>query len=184
MQDSVQAGATLVTFSGDKLLGGPQAGLIVGRKDAIAQLRSHPLTRALRVDKTTLAGLAATLGHYLRGEAVETIPVWRMIKATPASLEERSRRWAARLQDNGFVTQVNPGQSTIGGGSLPGETLSTYLLALPSLPADPLMARLRNGQPAVVARIVEDAVCFDPRTVLPDQDESLLSAILAAVEAL
>ncbi|MFZ1387911.1 MAG: L-seryl-tRNA(Sec) selenium transferase [Thiolinea sp.] len=184
VQDSVQAGATLVTFSGDKLLGGPQAGLIVGRKDAIAQLRSHPLTRALRVDKTTLAGLAATLGHYLRGEAVETIPVWRMIKATPASLEERSRRWAGRLQDNGFVTQVNPGQSTIGGGSLPGETLSTYLLALPGLPADPMMARLRNGQPAVVARIVEDAVCFDPRTVLPDQDESLLSAILAAVEAL
>ena len=107
-----------------------------------------------------------------------------MIKATPASLEERSRRWAGRLQDNGFVTQVNPGQSTIGGGSLPGETLSTYLLALPGLPADPMMARLRNGQPAVVARIVEDAVCFDPRTVLPDQDESLLSAILAAVEAL
>ncbi len=107
-----------------------------------------------------------------------------MIKATPASLEERSERWAARLQDEGFVTQVRPGQATIGGGSLPGETLPTHLLALPGLPADPLMVRLRSGRPAVVARIVEDAVCFDPRTVLPDQDEWLLGAILAAVKTL
>ena len=99
-------------------------------------------------------------------------------------MTDERNRWAARLQDNGFITQVRPGQTTVGGGSLPGETLATYLLALPGLPADPLMAQLRRGQPAVVARIVEDAVCFDPRTVLPDQDESLLSAILAAVEAL
>ena len=184
VQDSVQAGATLVTFSGDKLLGGPQAGLIVGRKDAIAHLRSHPLTRALRVDKTTLAALAATLGHYLRGDAVETIPVWRMIAASPAHLAERSKRWAAQLQTRGLVAQVRPGQATVGGGSLPGEILPTHLLTLPGLPADPLLARLRRGQPAVVARIVEDAGCFDPRTVLPDQDESLVSAILAAVEDL
>jgi len=184
VQDSVQAGATLVTFSGDKLLGGPQAGLIVGQRDAIARLRTHPLTRALRVDKTTLAGLAATLGHYLRGEAVATIPVWRMIAASPDHLAERARRWAAQLQASDIMTQVNPGQATVGGGSLPGETLPTFLLTLPGLPADALAAHLRHGQPAIVARIVDDAVCFDPRTVLPDQDESLLKGILAAVESL
>ena len=108
VQDSVQAGATLVTFSGDKLLGGPQAGLIVGQTDAIARLRTHPLTRALRVDKTTLAGLAATLGHYLRGEAVTQVPVWRMIAASPDHLAERARRWAAQLQASGIMRKSTP----------------------------------------------------------------------------
>jgi L-seryl-tRNA(Ser) seleniumtransferase len=184
VQDSVQAGATLVTFSGDKLLGGPQAGLIVGKQDAVARLRSHPLTRALRVDKTTLAGLAATLGHYLRGEAVEAIPIWRMMAASPEELAERSKRWAAQLNSQGLHASIKPGASTVGGGSLPEETLPTHLLTLPGLPADPLAAALRRGQPAVVARIVEDAVCLDPRTVLPDQDEALLKAIVAAVKTL
>lgn len=184
VQDSIQAGATLVTFSGDKLLGGPQAGLIVGTKQAVDQLRSYPLTRALRVDKTTLAGLSATLSHYLRGEAVWAIPIWRMIAAQPERLAERSRRWAARLDAAGFPAAVKSGRSTIGGGSLPEETLPTMLLVLPGLPADALAARLRKGHPAVVARIVEDAVCFDPRTVQPDQDDALLGAIMAAAEGL
>ena len=107
-----------------------------------------------------------------------------MIAASPDHLAERARRWAAQLQASGIMTQVNPGQSTVGGGSLPGETLPTHLLALPGLPADALAAQLRHGQPAVVARIVDDAVCFDPRTVLPDQDELLLKGIVAAVESL
>ncbi|HSN76993.1 MAG TPA: L-seryl-tRNA(Sec) selenium transferase [Anaerolineae bacterium] len=184
VQDSVQAGATLVTFSGDKLLGGPQAGLIVGQCEAIARLRQHPLTRAMRVDKTTLAGLAATLGHYLRGQAEQIVPVWRMIAAQEGELADRAAGWAARLADVGLEACVVAGASTVGGGSLPGETLPTRLLALPGLPADRLAARLRAGQPAMVARIVDDALCFDPRTVLPEQDELLLSAILVARQAL
>ncbi len=184
VQDSVQAGATLVTFSGDKLLGGPQAGLIVGQHAAIARLRQHPLTRALRVDKTTLAGLAAALSHYLRGRAEQQSPVWRMIAAQESELAARAAVWAERLAEAGLNAHVVPSASTVGGGSLPGETLPTRLLALPGLPADRLAARLRTGQPAVVARIVDDALCFDPRTVLPEQDELLLAAILAAFQAL
>lgn len=180
VQESVQAGATLVTFSGDKLLGGPQAGLIVGRAEEIARLRQHPLTRALRVDKTTLAALAATLGHYLAGQAEQQIPVWRMIAAREEALAARAAGWAARLTEAGLAARVQPGASTVGGGALPGETLPTCLLALPGLPADRMAARLRAGWPAVVARIVDDALCFDPRTVLPEQEELLLAAILAA----
>lgn len=181
VQDSVQAGATLVTFSGDKLLGGPQAGLIVGAADAIARLRKHPLTRALRVDKVTLAGLAATLGHYLRSQALEKIPVWRMIAARPEDLARRAEAWAARLQALGVSATTWPGESTVGGGSLPGETLPPRLLALPGLPAEALARRLRRSRPAVVGRIVEDALCLDPRTVLPEQDDALVEAVASAV---
>jgi L-seryl-tRNA(Ser) seleniumtransferase len=184
VQDSVQAGATLVTFSGDKLLGGPQAGLIVGKQAAVARLRQHPLTRALRVDKTTLAALAATLSHYLRGQAQEKTPVWRMIAAQPEDLAARAREWAERLRAAGLRAEIWLGESTVGGGSLPGETLPTHLLALPGLPADRLAANLRRQDPPIVARIVQDAVCLDPRTVLPEQDESLLAAVQAAVAQL
>jgi L-seryl-tRNA(Ser) seleniumtransferase len=184
VQDSVQAGAALVTFSGDKLLGGPQAGLIVGQAVAIAHLRQHPLARALRVDKTTLAGLAATLEHYVRGQAEQQTPVWRMIAAPQELLAARADRWATRLRAVGLEAAVTPGASTVGGGSLPGETLPTHLLALSGLPADRLAARLRAGQPPVVARIVDHALCFDPRTVLPEQDEQLVAAILAAWQTL
>ena len=184
VQDSVQAGATLVTFSGDKLLGGPQAGLIVGQAAAIERLRQYPLTRALRVDKTTLAGLAATLGHYLRGQAEQQIPVWRMIAADEAALATRAAGWAQRLTTAGLDVNLVADASTVGGGSLPGETLPTRLLALPDVPADRMAARLRAGQPPVVARIVDDALCLDPRTVLPEQDDLLLAAILAARERL
>jgi L-seryl-tRNA(Ser) seleniumtransferase len=184
VQDSVQAGATLVTFSGDKLLGGPQAGIIVGRAEEIARLRRHPLTRALRVDKTTLAGLAATLGHYLRGQAEQQVPVWRMIAASEEAVAARAAVWAERLTAAGLPTALVPAASTVGGGSLPGETLPTRLLALPGLPADRLTARLRAGRPAVVARIVDDALCFDPRTVLPEQDDTLLDAVVAARQGL
>jgi L-seryl-tRNA(Ser) seleniumtransferase len=180
VQDSVQAGATLVTFSGDKLLGGPQAGLIVGQGEAIARLRRYPLTRALRVDKTTLAALAATLAAYVRDEALDRIPVWRMVAAHPAELAARAARWAAALQAEGIAAEVQPGQSTVGGGSLPGETLPTHVLALAGGSPDRLAEALRRGQPPVVARITGDALCFDPRTVLPEEDGALVGAILAA----
>lgn len=184
IQDSVQAGAALVTFSGDKLLGGPQAGLIVGKRDVVAHLRRHPLARALRVDKITLAGLAATLLHYLTGQALDKVPVWRMIAAQPAYLAGRAAHWRDRLSSAGLRAEVWPGESTVGGGSLPGETLPSHLLALPGLPAERLAAALRAGQPAIVARVAQNAVCFDPRTVLPEQDEALLMAILAAAASL
>jgi L-seryl-tRNA(Ser) seleniumtransferase len=181
VQESIAAGADVVTFSGDKLLGGPQAGYVVGREEIIDRLRTHPLTRALRVDKIAIAGIEATLRHYLLGEAVREIPVWRMVAAPADELRKRARRWARRLEQSGVQVSVVAGESTVGGGSLPGETLPTWLLAL-AVPSPYGTARaLRAGRPAVVPRIEEDRVLFDPRTVLPDEDETLLEAILKVV---
>ncbi len=183
VQESVAAGADVVTFSGDKLMGGPQAGYIVGRRELIARMRTHPLTRALRVDKVAIAGIEATLRHYLLNEATREIPVWRMI-ATPAeALRKRARAWARRLRAAGVDATVVEGQSTVGGGSLPGETLPSWLLALAVPSPDGFARALRMGKPAIVPRIEEDRVLFDPRTVLPDEDEALVKGILAAWSA-
>ncbi|MGQ9594042.1 MAG: L-seryl-tRNA(Sec) selenium transferase [Anaerolineae bacterium] len=183
VQESVAAGAALVSFSGDKLLGGPQAGLIVGQRDLVERLRRFPLTRALRVDKTTLAGLQATLLCYLRGEAVEKVPVWRMISADAKSLQRRARSWARRLVAQGLPARVVSGESAVGGGSLPGQTLPTFLLALAVPSPDDLARRLRLGTPPVVARIEDGRLVFDPRTVLPGEDRALLDAIVRAWKA-
>ncbi|RPI54659.1 MAG: L-seryl-tRNA(Sec) selenium transferase [Chloroflexi bacterium] len=183
IQESVAAGVSLVSFSGDKLLGGPQAGIILGRAELIARLRRFPLTRALRVDKTTLAGLQATLRHYLLGEAQQAVPVWRMIGQTEARLEERAGRWLAALQARGLQAEVLPGRSTVGGGSLPGETLPTRLLALAAgSPAD-VAARLRAGDPPGIGRIEDDRLLLDPRTVLPEQEELLWELVTAAARS-
>jgi L-seryl-tRNA(Ser) seleniumtransferase len=181
IQESLAAGASLVSASGDKLLGGPQAGIILGNKVYVEQLRRHPLARALRVDKITLAGLEATLGHYLRQEAEREVPVWRMIATPLEELANRARRWAEALAPLGVTASVKEGQSTIGGGSLPGETLPTHLLALCVPSPDGLAARLRLGEPPVVSRIEGDELLLDPRTVLPDQDEALLAALRSAL---
>ncbi len=180
--ESVAAGADLVTFSGDKLLGGPQAGLIVGKQDLVDQLKRHPLARALRLDKTSIAGLEATLLSYLRGRATEEIPVWRMIAAPLGGLRARAESLARRLADTGADAVVADCASAVGGGSLPGATLPSAGVALAPGPrgADDLGRRLRTGQPAVVARVAEGRVVFDLRTVLPEQDETLAQAILAA----
>lgn len=174
---SVAAGADVVTFSGDKLLGGPQAGIIVGRAALIAQLKSHPLARALRVDKLTLAALNATLLHYVRGEALDAIPVWRMIRADLVSLRARVDHWVQRMRTVGLPASSVPLASTVGGGSLPGETLPSWGLALDVLAPQQWVARLRAGSPAVVARVSDAQVLFDARTVLPEQDDDLLGAI-------
>lgn len=171
-QESVAAGADLVLFSGDKLLGGPQAGIIVGREAAVAPLRSHPLMRALRPDKTTIAALGATLRHYLRGEAEAEIPVWRMIAAEADQLRERAESWRAALGGGEVVAD----QSPIGGGSLPGETRPTFALRLPNAG---LAAQLRRNDPPIIARVVDDGVQLDPRTVLPEQEPALLEALRA-----
>ena len=173
VQESLAAGADLVTFSGDKLLGGPQAGLIVGRATLIAKLRSHPLARALRVDKTTLAGLEATLLAYLNGRATSDIPVWRMIAATPELLRTRAERIAAAIGGGAMVLAC---ASAVGGGSLPGETLPSFAVAIGGAPDD-LARRLRQGTPPVIGRIADDRLLLDVRTVLEEQEETLISVI-------
>ena len=181
VQTSIHAGADLVCFSGDKLLGGPQAGIIVGRAELVERIKRFPMTRALRVDKTTLAGLQATLLGYLRGVATQEIPVWRMISASAEALCERAQAWADRLGAAGAVVKVVPAESTVGGGALPGETLSGYALAVVVDSPDSLSARLRASDPPVIARIENDQLLLDPRTVLPEQDEQLLHTVAAAI---
>jgi L-seryl-tRNA(Ser) seleniumtransferase len=192
VQESVAAGADLVTFSGDKLLGGPQAGLIVGRADLVGKLKRHPLARALRVDKTTLAGLEATLLAYLRGRAPEEIPVWRMIAATPDTVRVRAERLAAAIRgDEGrsaehqrlTVTVVNC-ESAVGGGALPGETLPSYAIAIEGMPPDALARALRHATPPVVGRIVEQRLLLDVRTVLAEQEATLVETLRAVMHNL
>jgi L-seryl-tRNA(Ser) seleniumtransferase len=174
VQESVAEGADLVCFSGDKLLGGPQCGIVVGRRELVAKLKRHPLTRAVRPDKLTLAALGATLEHYLRGEAVERVPVWRMLAARPEAIEARARALIERLDGRGLTFELLDGASAIGGGSLPGETLPTRLLAIsgPQSP-DGVAARLRAGEPPIIGRIERDRFVLDLRTVLPEEDEVL-----------
>ncbi len=179
VQESLASGAALTLFSGDKLLGGPQAGILAGRAELVAKAREHPLARAVRADKFTLAALEATLIHYLRGEAEREVPVWRMIAAPAGELEEQARRWAQRI-GRGEVVET---RSTVGGGSLPEETLPTWALALEVSKPQAFLARLRNGSPPVIARVAEDRVLLDPRTVLEGQDELLIAAVVASLAA-
>jgi len=180
VQESIAAGADLVTFSGDKLLGGPQAGIIVGNAYLVDALRHHPLTRALRVDKSTLAALQATLLHYVRGEAETAVPVWRMLAMPLETLAGRADEYAAHLQAAGIPATVVPATSTVGGGSLPGETLPTHAVALATARPDALAAALRRGVPPVVARIADGQLLLDPRTVAPAEDAALLKAVVVA----
>lgn len=181
-QESIQAGVDLVCFSSDKLLGGPQAGILVGKANIIKQLAQHPLMRAVRIDKMTLAALEATLQHYRRGEAEHHIPVWRMISAQSETLGRRVDRWIEQLRDQGIITRRQLGQSTVGGGSLPTETLSTILLALEARdsqkPLAELAQRLRTRSLPIIARISHDTLLFDPRTVLEEQDAELVQALI------
>jgi L-seryl-tRNA(Ser) seleniumtransferase len=179
--ERVRAGADLVCFSGDKLLGGPQAGLLVGRAAAVALVRRHPLLRALRLDKVALAGLSATLAHYERGEALRQVPVWKAMARAPGELEATARRWLAAVAALAPGAEVRPGRSAVGGGTLPGETLPSWLLALPCAEPAALRAALRRGATPVVARIEDGAVVLDPRTVLDGEEAALLAALVAAL---
>lgn len=182
--EALADGADLVMFSGDKLLGGPQAGCIVGRGDLIARLRRDPLTRAMRPDKVTLAGLAATLAIYRAGRAAEEIPVWRMIAEPIDSLRTSAESVRESLVDLPLQVRVVDSEATVGGGSLPDEVLPSLALSIGSagLSPDRLMAALRTGEPAVIGRIAGDAVLLDLRTVDPEQRPALSPAIRAAVE--
>jgi L-seryl-tRNA(Ser) seleniumtransferase len=181
VQDSLALGADLALFSGDKLLGGPQAGIIAGRKELIGRLRSHPLARALRVDKATIAALSVTLSHYLNDEALQKVPVWRMIAMDLRSVARRARRWARSIPATPTVAN---GVSMIGGGSLPEEGLPTKVLVLhstPDLSAETIVRRLRSYDPPVIARIEHGAVLLDPRTVAPAEDGIVIRAVQGAV---
>lgn len=177
--ESLAAGCDLVCFSGDKLLGGPQAGIIVGRADLISRLKKHPLARALRADKLCLAALSATLLHYLKDEAEAKIPIWQMLSASPEQIRRRAEAWCRGI-DQG---EVIPGESTVGGGSLPGETLPTYLLALSVPHPNRFLDRLRQANPPLIARLQNDRVVLDPRTVLEDQDDQVLQILQTALRS-
>jgi L-seryl-tRNA(Ser) seleniumtransferase len=180
--ERLAAGADIVTFSGDKLVGGPQAGLIVGRAELVARMRRDPLARAMRPDKSTLAGVAATLGLYRAGRAVEAIPVWSMIAMPSAAIRARVETVAETLGGSPGVAVVAL-DSTVGGGSLPGETLPSFGLVLRAGSATRVLAALRQGRPPVIGRIAGHRVILDLRTVDPIDDERLASAIGRALEA-
>ncbi len=178
-QTSIAAGADLAFVSGDKLLGGPQAGIVAGTEEMVALVSRHPLARAVRIDKLSMAALSATLLHYVRGEAERAVPIWRMVSASTDDIASRARAWASDLGG-----RTRAGRSTIGGGSLPGETLPTTVLALDGGAhggADALAARLRTASPPVIGRIEDDEVLLDPRTVLPEQDGDLVRGVKAAL---
>ena len=181
--EAVAAGADVVTFSGDKLLGGPQAGLAVGRSPAIAALRAHPLMRAMRPDKLTIAALVATLELYRDGRAERELPVWRMIAATPSALAKRARAVAARLATGGVECEVIETESAVGGGSLPEETQPSRAVAIGARHgrASEVAARLRRADPPVIARVVDGGVALDLRSVVPEDDEMLARAVTAAL---
>ena len=186
VQQSVAAGVGLASFSGDKLVGGPQAGIIVGKKFFVDKLKKHALARALRIDKIRLAGLAATLVHYLKGEALEKVPVWRMISMPLDEVERRARLWAQALKG---LAEVVEGETMVGGGSLPGSTLPTRLVAVDGRgkgksKAHSLAQRLRHQEPPVIGRISGDVLFLDPRSVLPEEDDVLLRALGDAVASL
>lgn len=184
VQKAVQAGADMVTFSGDKLLGGPQAGIIVGRKDLVARCRKNPLTRALRVDKMTLGALEATLHLYRdEREAVKKVPTLRMIAVSAESLRDRAEALAALLREadpgKDFEIVVQPCLSQVGGGSLPGQDLHSFAVALSSsrFSAMEIEVALRRNQPPIIARIESDRVLMDVRT-LQEQDHRIIQGAL------
>ena len=179
VQESLAAGVDLVMFSGDKLLGGPQAGIIIGKAELIAKIKRNPMARAVRADKACLAGLQATLLHYLMDETESQIPIWRMISMPLDEVRQRAENWQREIG----CGEVVPSESTVGGGSLPGESFPTWVLSLAVRSPDKVLARLRKSKPALIARTQNDRLLFDPRTVFPEQDQTLLACLKAVLPA-
>jgi L-seryl-tRNA(Ser) seleniumtransferase len=178
VQSSISDGATLTLFSGDKLIGGPQAGLIAGEQKWIDLVSKHPLARAVRIDKVALSAISATLVSYLTGTHEKEIPIWTMIALSESNLADRSENWRSKT---GTGT-IERSRSTIGGGSLPGQTLPTSVLSIdPAGKIEDFVRALRESPVAVVARIENNRVILDPRTVLPDQDDAVIEAIKFAL---
>ncbi|MFH0846483.1 MAG: L-seryl-tRNA(Sec) selenium transferase [Chloroflexota bacterium] len=182
VQESLAKGAALVFFSGDKLLGGPQAGIILGRRELVDKLKKHPLARAVRMDKLHLAALAASLLSYLGGSEFEELPVLRLIALPLSEIERRAEKWAGAI---GGSARVVPGMSAIGGGSLPGSELPTRLVAIKFRGEGELRAavkKLREHQPPVIARVAKNTLLLDPRCVLPEEGRDLLDAVREVVK--
>lgn len=173
VQESLQAGADVVLFSGDKLLGGPQAGIIIGKKILLDKIKKHPLARAVRADKSCLAGISATLSHYLKDEAEREIPILRMMSLTLKQVQGRAEAWRMELGQGAVVS----GESTVGGGSLPGESIPSFLLELKVPSAEKFLRALRKNNPPIIARTENDRILLDPRTVFPEQEGALLVAL-------
>ncbi len=188
VRQSIDAGVSVVMFSGDKLLGGPQAGIIAGKKDFIARIRRYPLFRALRVDKLTIAALEATLGAYLRA-AWDEIPAIRMIRATPQELKRRAENFIRELRPELPLDEVEieiaDGSSLAGGGSTPSQSLPTKIIRIASArySATKLEQRLRRAPAgvSVVARVEDDRLILDLRTVFPEQESLLVKNLAAAL---
>ena len=177
---SLRDGADIVLFSGDKLLGGPQAGLILGRRDLLDRVRKHPLMRALRVDKVTYALLESTLALWAEAPSRELVPVYRMLTMPLEEIDRRAKALASRLsRTSGLQSGVIDGESAPGGGSAPGQTIPTRLVTLSAASRTPsaLLDQLRTLEPPIIARIVNDHVVLDLRTVLPDDEEPLALAL-------
>jgi L-seryl-tRNA(Ser) seleniumtransferase len=173
VQEALAEGIEMVTFSGDKLLGGPQAGVIVGRANLLARLRNNPLVRALRVDKTTLAALVATLQLYRDRSLRERIPVYRMLAVTIGELRARSTVYVDAIPNATVVES----EAYVGGGALPQAHVASLAIALPAEHPDGLASRLRRGDPPIVARIEEGRLLFDLRTIAPEEDRAVTAAL-------
>jgi L-seryl-tRNA(Ser) seleniumtransferase len=188
VRQSVEAGVGIVTFSGDKLLGGPQAGIIAGKKDLIARVRKHPLFRALRVDRLTIAALEATLGAYLRA-AWEEIPTMRMIRMTPQELKRRAENFIRELRPELPLDEIEidivDGASLAGGGSTPTQSLPSKVIRIASArySATKLEQRLRRAPAgiSVIARVEDERLILDLRTVFPEQEPLLVKTLASAL---
>ncbi len=183
VQDSVRAGVDVVSFSGDKLLGGPQAGIIVGKKAIVDKLKKHPLTRAMRVDKMTLAALEATLRSYDAGLADE-IPTIAMLSATPAVLRGKADQLCQLMLNAGLTAEVVPTEGQVGGGSVPTQMLQSFAVAVQpnAVSLDQLEINLRLGSPAIIGRINRDRFLLDVRTLREDDFEAIVKAVAEAVK--
>nr|MCU0482076.1 L-seryl-tRNA(Sec) selenium transferase [Anaerolineae bacterium] len=176
-QESIANGCDVVAFSADKLLGGPQAGILIGKSEIIAKLRKHPLMRAIRPDKLCFAALSATLDEYRRGTAITNIPILAMLARSLDDLTAQAKQWAEVFINIGMSAEVIAGESTVGGGSLPGETLPSILVSLTVDKPDAFLAQLRALPMPIIARIMDDKVLFDPRTVMRHQETVFLDQI-------
>lgn len=176
VQAALSEGIDLVTFSGDKLLGGPQAGIVVGKSSLVARLRNNPLMRALRVDKLTLAALGATLQAYRDGTIAKSLPLYRMLSWSLEELRARAARYTAAMADASAVES----EAFAGGGTLPQQRIASIAIAIAGRNAPNLAARLRSADPPVVARIEEDRVLLDLRTIRREEDDAVITALIAA----
>ncbi len=176
-EESIKNGASLVLFSADKLLGGPQAGIIIGNLNLLNKISKNPMARAVRIDKFTMSSLQTTLTHYIKNEVTKKIPIWIMISQKQSSILNRVKKWQSTCK---IKTEIYETQSTIGGGSLPGQLIPSFCLSIPetkNLTADKISRKLRKNQIPIISRIENRKVLLDARTVFPNQDKIILSAL-------